>query len=192
MKIILFFDTETTGLPKNWKAPVSEVDNWPRMIQLSWMLCDETGKELDASAHIIAPVGFEIPAEASAVHGITTERAMREGQNLIEVLVMIDARIRTADVMVGHNVSFDRKILGAEFIRNGMEDVLHGKERVCTMYGATKFCNLPGKFGPKWPKLIELHRNLFGKDFDGAHDAGADVLACKTCYFELKRIGVLP
>jgi len=31
-KMYLFFDTETTGLPRNWKAPVTDLDNWPRMV----------------------------------------------------------------------------------------------------------------------------------------------------------------
>ncbi len=34
----VFFDTETTGLPLNWKAPVTELENWPRLIQLAYIV----------------------------------------------------------------------------------------------------------------------------------------------------------
>ena len=33
----LFFDTETTGLPRNWSAPVSDLNNWPRLVQIAWI-----------------------------------------------------------------------------------------------------------------------------------------------------------
>src|SRR6056300_1659134 len=83
----LFFDTETSGLPTNWKAPVSDLSNWPRMIQVAWILCSGDGERLESASYIIRPEGFEIPAEASAVHGITTEIALNEGVKLNEVLL---------------------------------------------------------------------------------------------------------
>ena len=49
----LFFDTETTGLPKNWKAPVTDVNNWPRMVQLAWETYDVQGNLLARNNHII-------------------------------------------------------------------------------------------------------------------------------------------
>jgi DNA polymerase-3 subunit epsilon len=51
----LFFDTETTGLPKNWKAPVTDLENWPRMIQIAWILCDEAGNKLDTQFILLNP-----------------------------------------------------------------------------------------------------------------------------------------
>ena len=32
----LFFDTETTGLPKRWNAPVTDLENWPRSFAGAW------------------------------------------------------------------------------------------------------------------------------------------------------------
>ena len=75
----LFFDTETTGLPRNWKAPVTDLNNWPRLVQLAYLYYDADGKKIMGGDCIIKPEGFTIPTDASRVHGITTERALEEG-----------------------------------------------------------------------------------------------------------------
>jgi len=75
----LFFDTETTGLPRNWKAPVTDLNNWPRLVQLAYLLYDENGNKITGGDYIIKPEGFTIPINASRIHGISTERAIREG-----------------------------------------------------------------------------------------------------------------
>ena len=82
----LFFDTETTGLPKNWKAPVTDIQNWPRLVQLAYLLYDQQGNKISGGDFIIQPDGFTIPAEAAAIHGISTEKANREGVALMTVL----------------------------------------------------------------------------------------------------------
>ncbi|MEI7596758.1 MAG: 3'-5' exonuclease [Bacteroidota bacterium] len=113
----LFFDTETTGLPKNWKAPVTDTNNWPRLVQLAWLVYNEKGELIDAQDFIIKPDGFTIPAEASRVHGINTQRALEEGVELTEVLVKFNEHISNMPYLVAHNMSFDEKIVGAEFVR---------------------------------------------------------------------------
>lgn len=187
----LFFDVETTGLPLNWKAPVTDVDNWPRMIQLAFMVYVPEGDGLVASHernYIIKPNGFTIPEEVAKIHGITNERAMDEGVDLQVVLDEFHSLVTESRIMVAHNISFDRKIVGAEFIRAGMEDALHEKERICTMLGSAKYCALPKM---KWPKLTELHEKLFGVGFENAHDALADIRATASCFFELRKRGVI-
>ena len=82
----LFFDTETTGLPRNWKAPVTDLNNWPRMVQIAWILCDDKGNRVETADYIIKPENFVIPQDASKVHGITTEKAINEGESLENVL----------------------------------------------------------------------------------------------------------
>ena len=71
----LFFDTETTGLPRNWKAPVTDLHNWPRMVQIAWILCDKTGNRIESNDFIIKPENYKIPRDASRVHGISTEKS---------------------------------------------------------------------------------------------------------------------
>jgi len=187
----LFFDTETTGLPRSWKAPVTDLANWPRMIQLAYFLSDAAGNKLAGGDFIIKPAGFTIPEEAAKIHGITTERALKEGKELMTVLADFQAAIGRASCLIAHNMSFDEKIVGAEFLRNNMPDTLQGKKRICTMHSSTNYCALPGPYGYKWPKLMELHHRLFQKDFEAAHNAAADVAAMIKCFWELKRLGVI-
>ena len=82
----LIFDTETTGLPASWTAPLDDFDNWPRMIQIAWQIHDVEGKLLDVQNFLIKPDGFIIPRGSEKIHGISTERATREGQPLEDVL----------------------------------------------------------------------------------------------------------
>ncbi|MFA5300389.1 MAG: 3'-5' exonuclease [Lutibacter sp.] len=188
----LFFDTETTGLPKNYKAPVTDFDNWPRLVQLAYIYTDETGNVIETGNFIIKPEGFEISEEVSKIHGITHEIALKKGKNVKKVLKKFSAFVLNAKIIVGHNVSFDRKIIGSELLRNEFEDVLHGKERICTMFSSTKYCNIPNQYGnAKWPKLQELHFKLFNENFEDAHDAFNDIKATVKCFFELKRLEII-
>ncbi|MBI4424851.1 MAG: 3'-5' exonuclease [Elusimicrobia bacterium] len=187
----LFFDTETTGLPKNYRAPVTDLANWPRMIQVAWLLADAAGAEVKSAEHIIKPVGFSIPPEAAKIHGITQDHATRVGVDLGPVLEAIAADVSQAAVLVAHNIQFDEKILGAELLRAGRPNALELKPRRCTMQSSTNYCQLPGPYGYKWPKLQELHGRLFKSSFEGAHNALSDVRATARCYFELRRLGVM-
>lgn len=187
----LFFDTETTGLPKNWKAPVTAVNNWPRLVQLAYLYYDKDGKQIDGGDFIIKPEGFIIPAEASKVHGISHERALEEGKPLNSVLKIFAELIEESEFLIAHNISFDEKIIGAEFIRNKMPNTIEKKKKICTMQSSTDFCAIPGPYGNKWPKLSELHIRLFGLDFNEAHNAAADIGATAKCFWEMRRIGLL-
>lgn len=190
----LFFDCETTGTPKNYKASYEDVDNWPRVTQLAWMLCDESGDILAEHQSLITPDGWEVPREKFFIdNNMSTERCQAEGQPIGMLLAMLMESKQNADFLVAHNLNFDHRVVWAEFIRAGIEPK-RGMVKICTMMKSTKFCNLPNPKGygaPKWPKLEELHFKLFGKDFDGAHDAMADVIAMKNSFFELVRLGVI-
>ncbi len=187
----LFFDTETTGLPRNYKAPASDTNNWPRLVQIAWRLHDQNGKVLDAQEYIIKPEGFTIPTEASNVHRITTEHAYEEGVELQKVLDDFALLINEATYIVAHNISFDEKIIGAEFIRKNVDNALDLRPKICTMHSTTDFCKLPGRYGYKWPKLQELHLKLFGEEFEEAHDAAADIDATAKCFWKLKEMGII-
>jgi len=183
--MILFFDTETTGLPKNWKAPVTDLDNWPRLVQLAYLLYDFDGNLIHSYNEIIKPDGFTIPTEASNVHGITTEIANQRGSEIEEVLELFYNHLKRAKFIVAHNMAYDEKIIGSEFIRLGWGNILDSKEKICTMISTVDLCKIDGPYGYKWPKLEELHRFLFNHDFDGAHDALADIQATAKCFWEL-------
>lgn len=187
----LFFDTETTGLPKDWKAPITDLSNWPRLVQLAYLFYDNNGNRIDGGNSIVKPEGFTIPAEAARIHGISTDRARNEGRDLPIVLQEFQALVQQADYLVAHNIRFDEKIIGAEFLRNKMDDSLPGKKKICTMQSSTNYCALPGMCGYKWPRLTELHQKLFQTGFEEAHNAAADITATVKCFWELKRLGVI-
>ncbi len=187
----LFFDTETTGIPRNYRAAVSDLQNWPRLVQIAWLLVDDEAHEVASAEHIARPSGFAIPADAASIHGITTEIATVTGVDIGTILDAVTSDIGRADLLVAHNMSFDEKILGAELLRAGRPNLVEDRKRQCTMQGATDYCRLPGRYGYKWPTLQELHTKLFNAPFEGAHRALVDVRACARCYFELRRLKVM-
>ena len=191
--MFLIYDTETTGLPKNYNAPLSDFDNWPRLVQLAWQIHDEKGDLVEVKSYLVKPVGFEIPYGAEKVHGISTERALREGEDLVFVLNEFNRALALATTISGHNIEFDNSIMGSEFLRNEIESDLLNKNIVDTKELSTDFCALPGGRGGKfkWPTLSELYEKLFGNTFEEAHNASADVQATARCFLELIRIGVI-
>jgi DNA polymerase III subunit epsilon len=189
--VFVFFDTETTGIPKRYDAPLTDLANWPRVVQIAWMTCTLTGEEVACFETIIQPDGFHIPAEVSRIHGITTERASKEGRLLLQVLQEFTQIVKESKSLVAHNISFDAAVLGAEYLRAKLINPLTSRKQICTMLTTTNFCRLPGSRGFKWPKLIELHNKLFGKPHDDTHRALSDVRACAKCFFELQRLGVI-
>src|SRR5262249_971236 len=100
----LIFDTETTGIPHNKTAPITDLDNWPRLVQLAWQLHDSHGKLLSQQNYIIKPDGFDIPFKAEQVHGISTKRALEEGDELKSVLAKLEKDLANTKILVGHNI----------------------------------------------------------------------------------------
>ena len=192
--MFIIFDTETTGLPKNYNAPISDGDNWPRMVQLAWQLHSIDGKLISAKNYIVKPEGYTIPYNAEKVHGISTERALRDGYDLKYVLEEFNNDLEKSKYNVGHNIEFDVNVVGAEFFRKGiLQPTIVNKEIIDTKDEGTDFCAIPGGRGGKfkWPTLTELHTKLFGEGFGDAHDAAYDVDATARCFFGLIKEGVI-
>ncbi|WP_394973761.1 DNA polymerase III subunit alpha [uncultured Croceitalea sp.] len=186
----LIFDTETTGLPKRWDAPITDTDNWPRCIQIAWQLHDKLGNLIEHQDYLVQPEGFNIPYEAEQIHGISTALAEEEGIPLNEVLERFNEALSKAKFVVGQNVGFDVNIMGAEFHRESIENPLQELPVLdtCTEHTAT-LCKIPGGRGGKFklPTLTELHEFLFSQPFAEAHNATADVEATTRCFLELIR-----
>lgn len=194
--MILFLDTETTGLPLNWSAPIKQVSNWPRMVQLACLLYDEDGTLLEERSYIVKPEGFTIPYASVKIHRISTERALAEGQNLSVVLDEFKLLLERTSLLVAHSVNFDHAIVGAEYYRKIQQDPLLPLRKFCTMTSpeVITHCALPAnspRGGYKWPKLEELYYKLFKQELKGAHDALVDIQATARCYWELRRLGVI-
>ncbi|MDC0204462.1 DNA polymerase III subunit alpha [Flavobacteriales bacterium] len=190
----LIFDTETTGLPQNWKSPLTDFNNWPRMVQLAWQVHDVEGKLVEVKNYIIKPESYDIPFNAEKIHGISTERANKQGMPLIKVLSEFVKDVEKSQFVIGHNVSFDNKIVGCELLRKEMPNLLTDFPAIDTKDDATAYCAIPGGRGGgfKWPSLTELHTKLFGEAFAEAHNASADVEATARCFLELVRLQVIP
>ena len=191
----LIFDTETTGLPRNKTAPLTDFDNWPRLVQLAWQLHDANGTLISQGNHIVKPEGFTIPFNAEKIHGISTDRALEVGEDLKKVLAKFTVDLERAQVLVGHNIEFDNKIIGAEFLRTDSENLLENYPNIDTGLATKEWCDLRGGIGGrvKMPKLVELYEKLFGSPFEDAHDAAYDVDATSKAFFEcLKRKVIKP
>lgn len=188
--MFLIFDTETTGLPKKWKAPLSDFDNWPRMVQLAWQCHDLEGNFLFAKNHVIIPEGYTIPDDVVEVHGISTEIANEKGIPLKDALIDFVEDVKKAKIIIGHNVEFDINIVGSELLRCEMQEIMTSAPRFCTKIESTEFCAIRSKSGGiKSPTLTELHLKLFNNPFPEAHNAAADVEATSRCFLELIRVG---
>lgn len=186
----IIFDTETTGLPKRWDAPITDTDNWPRCIQIAWQLHDEQGKLIEHQDYLIKPDGFNIPYDSEKIHGISTDLATEKGVPLEDVLHKFNEALGKAKFVVGQNIGFDLNIMGSEFYRYGVDSPMGNMPILDTCTEVTaELLKLPGGRGGKFklPTLTELHSYLFGVPFAEAHNATADVEATTRCFFELVR-----
>ena len=190
--MFLIFDTETTGLPKDWNAPLTDGDNWPRCIQIAWQLHDKDGNCTTHEDYLVRPDGYTIPYDAEKIHGISTLLAKKQGIPIAEVLEKFQQGVNKCEFIGGHNVKFDLNVMGAEFLRSTHQNPLENFPIIdtCTEQTAS-ICKLPGGRGGKFklPTLSELHTHLFDTHFEEAHNASADVEATARCFFELFRQG---
>lgn len=182
----LFFDCETTG-KSNFRLP-SDHPSQPRVVQFAAILTDDEGAEVGCLSSIIQPDGWTIPEEATSIHGISTAKAQACGIPIVTALSMFNIFARRADTVIAHNIDFDWLVTHGEFLRAEKLPVFVTLAKFCTMKATTPLCKLPGKFGDfKWPKLSEAYQIILGKELIGAHDALADVRACKELYFWLTK-----
>lgn len=190
--MILFYDTETTGIPR-WDLPADH-ESQPRIVDLGAVLCGENGEELDRYESIVRPDGWTVHDGAAKVHGITTEIAAKDGAPIQTVLAGFDQLSRQATLMVCFNLRFDEKLLRGERRRLGQPDGFGQTPVFCCMKAATPLCKIPptkkmksvGFDHFKTPKLSEAVKILLGREHDGAHRAMADAIATKELYFALR------
>lgn len=182
---VLFFDTETTGLPL-WREPSSHPGQ-PHIVDLSCELRDDETMELIGSMDCIINPGVPISPEVAAIHGITDEIA-RGGREPKDALTEFFALVDQAEKIVGHNIDFDTRMIRIQAARIWSKDWVAPVPTFCTMKALTNVCRIPspnGRSGFKWPKLTEAIKHLFGEDMPDAHRAKPDMLACQRIYFHL-------
>ena len=205
---VLIFDTETTGLPKSKIISQDTLDNWPYIVQFSFIIFDTSSNSIiETKDYIIKiPEEIEISAESSAIHGITHEISQHKGVLITEVIIDFINKLRGVDLLVGHNIGFDINMLNIELLRiiynkNYEKDIIslykydlhfltNFKNIYCTMQESIDLCNIKtiNKFGKeykKFPKLSELHENLFKTIPKNLHNSLIDILITLRCYMKL-------
>lgn len=201
----LFYDTETTGLPL-WNEP-SEHPGQPHIVQLGAILVDlDTRKTLASIDLTVLPTDWIIPDDVAQIHGITTEHARAIGVNEWSALGLLLHLWRRAEVRIGHNESFDARIVriglhrfANEIHATNAEEWKAGRAE-CTQALSTPILKLPptakmlaaGFKKPKSANLREAYKHFYGSELVGAHSAMADAQACQYVYFAIKGPRAVP
>jgi DNA polymerase III subunit epsilon len=192
---ILVFDTETTGFPL-WKDP-SDHPAQPHLVELALGAYDEHGTELFADSWIAKPDGWRITPELTAIHNIANDHALEVGIPESVLAQHFAGMIDKADVVVAHNLPFDRRIMRIALLRAGYPRTqIEAYERVTgfdTCNRSTALVKAPPSekmlaYGMRWsksPKLAECIEAFFGETMEGAHDGLFDMRACARVFFHL-------
>ncbi|BBA17261.1 DNA polymerase III subunit alpha [Blattabacterium cuenoti] len=188
----LIVDTETTGLPRSYNCPITNIENWPRIVQISWQNHNVIGDLIEFKNFIIKPDNYDIPFNAFKIHGITNEKAEKYGFDLSSVLHEFQKSLDQSQCLIGHNLNFDIKVIECEFFRKKIPISFKKKKILDTKEISISYCKLPGigkRF--KWPTLTELYQKLFEEKIPNLHNAENDVKATARSFLELLRIGII-
>jgi len=192
---VLVFDTETTGLPEQ-NVSILNTNKWPYIVQLSFIYYDsENNNIIEYYDTIIKlPEKITIPEECIKIHSITNEKMREKGINIERALKKFNDTLKDCDIVVGHNISFDKRMIMVECIRNKISQYFtrgqNKKPEFCTMKNSKNICkikmvNFKGEEYFKSPKLSELYTFIFKEEPRNLHNSFVDVLLCLRCYFAI-------
>jgi DNA polymerase-3 subunit epsilon len=190
---VLIFDVETTGLMSERNASITQPDKWPYIVQLSYLIYDTVFNRITIINDDIIrlPDTVVMSDICIGIHGITNEKSKENGVDIRYALIKFNECLRCADLIVGHNLSFDKRLIMVECIRNNMKQnfTVNGlrKNEYCTMRNGIDICKIEaetftGKKYFKYPKLSELYFHYFKIIPDGLHNSKKDVLVTLRCY----------
>lgn len=206
---VLVFDTETTGLSKSKIIGPDTLSLWPHIVQFSYVIYDTDVSDItDTYDKIVKlPSNISITEEVAKIHGITNEISDEKGIEINDVLNVFFQQLKTIDLLVGHNVSFDINMIMVELLRGIYECSTISKELLktykknlclltnfkiyCTLKESITLCNIKatdryGKEYIKFPKLLELHKVLFTSEPNNLHNSFNDILVTLRCFIKLK------
>jgi DNA polymerase III subunit alpha len=185
----MVIDTETNGLPQNFRAPVEDTKNWPRLISIAWVT------QGFSKYYLIQPQrghGKPFEIENSHIHGITKEMCEAHGTSLRRVLKELLRDARKCSIIVAHNAHFDVSVIGCELHRCRLPTLC--MPVYCTMINGAPICQIPlpitykgGNPGFKWPSLVEL-AGYFGIPFEANHNALSDAQVCEMCFLMMTNL----
>lgn len=206
----LVFDTETTGLPKTKFISPSTLEEWPYIVQFSFIIYDSSLNDIVESKDYLIklPESISIPEESTKIHNITNELSQKSGLQINKILNEFFYYLRGVDRLIGHNIEFDLNMIKVEILRIINNENLLTREKLklykydlhflnnyknisCTLKDSIEFCNIraiskTGKPYLKYPKLIELHEKLFNKSPNNLHNSFNDILVTLRCFMKLK------
>ena len=182
-----FFDTETTGLPGrkgNRLASFKDLESYnsARIVSISWIVTQQQ-KVVGQAYYVVKPDGFEIPQEASNIHGISTEEADKTGCSIQVIFDQLKSVLPNCSTLVAHNIDFDINVLRSELHRYKqieILDLLSKKNLVCTMKKGKEVLKTRA-----YPKLAALYKALYNEDMENAHNAQYDTIYCYKCYIKM-------
>ena len=193
MKIV-FYDTETSGLPIRKYEYGRLYITQPYIVQLAWLVYDTDTEAIEKNIRYVKlNNSIHISEKSTEIHGITRELLEVKGKHIIDVLNDFRHTTKNCDLFVAHNVTFDKHLIEEECRRNELECVFDNtKSHHCTMKSNIERCGIlkqyKGKPSFKYPTLLELHNHLFPNDKDikedQLHNAYNDVLLTFRCYFQ--------
>lgn len=184
---LLFIDTETSGLPANWRQPYAQNAAWPHIVQVAWVLCAADGRQVKAESYYLKPSGYDISPAAGRIHGLTLPFLEQHGHSRHAVMQRLLDDLRAYDpLVVGHFMELDFHFLGVTFHRAGLPNGLLGRPTFCTMRLTDQFVRPTGQ---RFLRLPELYERLFGRPMLREHDALLDAQATAECFLELWRRG---
>lgn len=186
---LLFVDTETSGVPRDWTKPYSNRDNWPHIAQLAWVVYTKDGREVKAENHFIQPSDYDMSPESGSVHGLTLAFLRRHGRSRHAVMQRLQRDLlRYQPLVVAHFMQLDFHMLGVGFYRAGLPNPLPQLPTFCTMRATDQLV----RYNPRgYLRLDELYERLFQGAQPRPHDALSDAYATARCFFELQRQGTI-
>ena len=163
--VIAVFDTETTGI-----APETT-----RIVSAHISVLNPYG-EVEDPTNWLVDCGIDIPEQATAVHGITTERMRAEGapaaDSIYEILTKLQGFLSAGIGVVAYNAAYDFTILDREAKRYGFDPL----ELPTPVIDPLIIDKQVDKYR-KGKRTLEAAAAHYGVELTDAHDASADAIA---------------
>lgn len=182
----LFVDIETNGLPIYRDAKAEEINNWPYVLSLGWVLLDSQYGLVEEGLLYRKP-NFILDKDAAKIHGYTEKYLQENGASIEDIIQKLTVLSSNARYIIAHNADFDLPILQAEFLRKGYNKPFTHLKKRCTMKAGKSYCEIPayGR-GYKFPSLVELLTIAYFQfdpiNIEGTHNPLNDAFLTAKCF----------
>ena len=180
----MIIDTETNGLPITKKyceyPSYNDLEKYDsaRIVQFTFMLCDNNLTELNLHDYIIYAESFNI--NNSEFHNITDEISRNDGYNFNTIADIFYKELKKCNYLIAHNIGFDINVIKSELYRRKLYHIiieLDNKIEICTMKTFKYVVKAKNKFNKiKDPSLKELYEYALKSEMENAHNSKYDVI----------------